>query len=256
MMRMRLQLARPLPAGVRYFAAASGELRKTPLHSAHTALGAKMAGFGGWDMPIQQLSWGRRRPNHNSAAANAWLSLRRRWASCLRAARRGCGPGTRVHHARLVARNAPASSVEAASGPIPARAQVPRRHHEEPHVHARERRPLRRLAHARRDRARQGPRGLHGVALRGRHRGPAFELMWRASHRHVLTVQRTHPARGQSERSPRRAPRRTRRGASGPSRPSTFCTTRCCERPAPHADFSSPLTPPQLCPRGWGVSLC
>lgn len=40
--------------GARAFAAAaSGELRKTPLHSAHVALGAKMASFGGWDMPIQ-----------------------------------------------------------------------------------------------------------------------------------------------------------------------------------------------------------
>jgi hypothetical protein len=47
------QLARPRLAAVRCFAAASGELRKTPLHSAHLALGAKMAGFGGWDMPIQ-----------------------------------------------------------------------------------------------------------------------------------------------------------------------------------------------------------
>jgi aminomethyltransferase len=28
-------------------------LRQTPLHSRHTALGAKMADFGGWDMPIE-----------------------------------------------------------------------------------------------------------------------------------------------------------------------------------------------------------
>jgi len=46
------QLARQ-PVGVRTFAAATGELRKTALHPAHTALGAKMAAFGGWDMPIQ-----------------------------------------------------------------------------------------------------------------------------------------------------------------------------------------------------------
>ena len=37
----------------RSFATAAGALRKTPLHPAHTALGAKMAAFGGWDMPIQ-----------------------------------------------------------------------------------------------------------------------------------------------------------------------------------------------------------
>ena len=28
-------------------------LRQTPLHEKHLALGAKMAPFGGWDMPIQ-----------------------------------------------------------------------------------------------------------------------------------------------------------------------------------------------------------
>ena len=28
-------------------------LRQTPLHSRHTDLGAKMADFGGWDMPIE-----------------------------------------------------------------------------------------------------------------------------------------------------------------------------------------------------------
>ena len=29
------------------------ELRKTPLHDRHIALGAKMMEFGGWDMPLQ-----------------------------------------------------------------------------------------------------------------------------------------------------------------------------------------------------------
>eukprot|EP00965_Chrysotila_dentata_P137664 4554458-Pleurochrysis_carterae.AAC.1 len=38
---------------VRGYAAATGELRKTPLHPVHVSLGAKMAAFGGWDMPIQ-----------------------------------------------------------------------------------------------------------------------------------------------------------------------------------------------------------
>uniref|UniRef100_A0A7S3RPT8 aminomethyltransferase n=1 Tax=Emiliania huxleyi TaxID=2903 RepID=A0A7S3RPT8_EMIHU len=32
---------------------AESELRKTPLHAEHLALGAKMGPFGGWDMPIQ-----------------------------------------------------------------------------------------------------------------------------------------------------------------------------------------------------------
>lgn len=32
---------------------ADDTLRTTPLHARHVALGAKMAGFGGWDMPIQ-----------------------------------------------------------------------------------------------------------------------------------------------------------------------------------------------------------
>ena len=27
--------------------------RQTPLHGKHLALGAKMADFGGWDMPIE-----------------------------------------------------------------------------------------------------------------------------------------------------------------------------------------------------------
>ncbi|MDT7545544.1 MAG: aminomethyltransferase, partial [Actinomycetota bacterium] len=29
------------------------DLQKSPLHDRHVALGAKMADFGGWDMPIQ-----------------------------------------------------------------------------------------------------------------------------------------------------------------------------------------------------------
>ncbi|HUU36352.1 MAG TPA: hypothetical protein VMW48_19945, partial [Vicinamibacterales bacterium] len=28
-------------------------LRKTPLHAAHVALGARMVGYGGWDMPVE-----------------------------------------------------------------------------------------------------------------------------------------------------------------------------------------------------------
>ena len=32
---------------------ASGALRKTPLHSTHAAMGAKLVEFGGWEMPVQ-----------------------------------------------------------------------------------------------------------------------------------------------------------------------------------------------------------
>ena len=31
----------------------SGPLKKTPLHAAHVALGARMVPFGGWDMPVE-----------------------------------------------------------------------------------------------------------------------------------------------------------------------------------------------------------
>ena len=31
----------------------AAELRRTPLHAEHVRLGAKMVGFGGWDMPVQ-----------------------------------------------------------------------------------------------------------------------------------------------------------------------------------------------------------
>ena len=48
----RLSRALRAPAA-RQLASASGELRKTPLHSTHVALGAKMVPFGGWDMPVQ-----------------------------------------------------------------------------------------------------------------------------------------------------------------------------------------------------------
>src|SRR5262245_54167611 len=33
--------------------AASGSLKKTPLHARHRALGARMVEFGGWDMPVE-----------------------------------------------------------------------------------------------------------------------------------------------------------------------------------------------------------
>jgi aminomethyltransferase len=46
------RLAR-IPALARGYAAAAGELRKTPLHETHKALGGKMVPFGGWDMPVQ-----------------------------------------------------------------------------------------------------------------------------------------------------------------------------------------------------------
>jgi len=42
-----------LTVASRQLADVAGPLRKTPLHPIHTALGAKMAAFGGWDMPIQ-----------------------------------------------------------------------------------------------------------------------------------------------------------------------------------------------------------
>ena len=29
------------------------DLKRTPLNAKHVALGAKMVGFGGWDMPLQ-----------------------------------------------------------------------------------------------------------------------------------------------------------------------------------------------------------
>ena len=32
---------------------APAELRKTPLNATHRAAGARMAGFGGWDMPVE-----------------------------------------------------------------------------------------------------------------------------------------------------------------------------------------------------------
>ena len=35
------------------FAAVTGELLRSPLHDRHVALGARMAEFGGWEMPIQ-----------------------------------------------------------------------------------------------------------------------------------------------------------------------------------------------------------
>lgn len=46
---------RACPSAVRRLATmpAESELRKTPLHAEHLALGAKMGPFGGWDMPIQ-----------------------------------------------------------------------------------------------------------------------------------------------------------------------------------------------------------
>ena len=31
----------------------SKELKKTPLHGEHVALGAKLVDFGGWEMPVQ-----------------------------------------------------------------------------------------------------------------------------------------------------------------------------------------------------------
>ena len=34
----------------------TSELRRTPLHGAHKALGARLIGFGGWDMPVQYTS--------------------------------------------------------------------------------------------------------------------------------------------------------------------------------------------------------
>src|SRR5688572_11456566 len=33
--------------------AAPGTLKKTPLHTRHRALGARMVEFGGWDMPVE-----------------------------------------------------------------------------------------------------------------------------------------------------------------------------------------------------------
>jgi glycine hydroxymethyltransferase len=36
--------------------AETGDLRRTPLHAAHLALGAKMVPFGGWDMPVWYTS--------------------------------------------------------------------------------------------------------------------------------------------------------------------------------------------------------
>ncbi|MFQ5570798.1 MAG: hypothetical protein ACE5G0_14035, partial [Rhodothermales bacterium] len=33
--------------------ASAPPLKKTPLHAVHVALGARMMGFGGFDMPVQ-----------------------------------------------------------------------------------------------------------------------------------------------------------------------------------------------------------
>ena len=33
--------------------AAAASLKKTPLHAAHVALGARMVPFAGWDMPVE-----------------------------------------------------------------------------------------------------------------------------------------------------------------------------------------------------------
>jgi len=53
MLRTRAPSRQGLACFTRAFATGAGALRRTPLHSAHVALGAKMASFGGWDMPIQ-----------------------------------------------------------------------------------------------------------------------------------------------------------------------------------------------------------
>src|SRR5215211_6285183 len=36
--------------------APTGSLKKTPLHSRHRSLGARMVEFGGWDMPVEYSS--------------------------------------------------------------------------------------------------------------------------------------------------------------------------------------------------------
>ena len=41
-------------------------LRKTPLNGMHRALGAKMVGFGGWDMPVEYPSTGGLLAEHKS----------------------------------------------------------------------------------------------------------------------------------------------------------------------------------------------
>ena len=37
---------------------ASDELRRSPLHQRHLALGAKLAAFGGWQMPLEYAGGG------------------------------------------------------------------------------------------------------------------------------------------------------------------------------------------------------
>jgi aminomethyltransferase len=36
----------------------SGALRRSPLHERHVALGAKLAAFGGWQMPLEYAGGG------------------------------------------------------------------------------------------------------------------------------------------------------------------------------------------------------
>jgi len=50
--RMRCPVLGRVFVGVRRVAE-SEKLQKTPLHALHVALGAKMVGFGGYDMPVQ-----------------------------------------------------------------------------------------------------------------------------------------------------------------------------------------------------------